>query len=217
MGIEEAIINRRSVRKYLPGPVPNDMIIRLLDIARWAPTATNRQEYYFIIVDDKVIISQIVNAGGSRVLLNSDKVVFVLYGSLTDNLEYADHIQSASAIVQNFLLLAYEKGIGACWINHLPRKKALNKLLNISDNIEVISAISLGYADLKDIKPVERKCQIKDIVGYNSFYAKGKILKNKKMVFIKIILNRLYYLFPVFLKKRVNGFLDRYCVKKFEN
>lgn len=217
MQLEECIKNRRSIRKYLPTPVDIETIIHLLDIAKWAPTACNRQECYFIIVDDKKLISDIVDAGGSRLLLNSDKVLFVLYSSLTDNLEYGDHIQSASAIIQNFLLIAHEKKISTCWVCHLPRKKKLKKLLSIPNNVEVIAAVSLGYADFNNIKVIKRKYEIKDIVGFNSFYSKRKLIKGKEIMCTKIFLNKLYYLFPTFLKKSINNFLDKYFVKKFKN
>lgn len=216
MGIEDIIRNRRSVRKYLSMPVDNEIIIQLLNTAIWSPSACNRQEYYFIIADDKKLISRIVDAGGSRILLDSSKVVFILYSSLTYNLEYADHIQSASAIIQNFILLAHERGIVTCWICHLPRKKELRKLLNIPRHIDVVAAISLGYADLTNNKPVERKYEVNDVLGYNTFYAKRKLKINKR-IYIKMLLIQFYYLFPRFIKKRINKFLNKHFVKKFEN
>ena len=217
MQLEEAITNRRSIRKYLPTPVDIETIVQLLDTARWAPSACNRQECYFIIVDNEELITKIVDAGASKLLRNSDKVLFVLYSSLTDNLEYADHVQSASAVIQNFMLLAHEKGIGTCWVCHLPRKKELKKLLAIPDHIEVTAAVSLGYADIENAKPVKRKCEIRDIVGYNRFYSKNPLTNDVAKTYAKIILNKIYHMFPTSLKKRVNDFLDKYLVKKFEN
>lgn len=218
MQLEDAVINRRSVRKYLPEPVDNGQIIQLLGTAIWAPTACNKQNYFFIIVEDKKLIAEIVDAGATKFLLNNDKLLFILYSSLTDNLEYSDHIQSASAIIQNFLLLSHEKNIGTCWVCHLPRKRKLQQLLNIPPNIEVIAAVSLGHANLENVKRVERKHEIRDVVGINTFYAKNIDLGNSNRIYTKAVLKKIYYLlFPTAAKKFINNFLDKHFVKKFKN
>ena len=217
MGIEETITRRRSIRKFNSTPVEIDTIIELLENAIWAPSASNRQDYRFIVADDRKLISRIVDAGGSHILLNGDKVIFVLYSSFTDNQEYADNIQSASAIIQNFILLAHERKIGTCWICHLPRKKVLHKLLNIPAGLEVIAAVVLGHTDFSNLKTVERKYAVKDVLGYNTFYSKYPLSGNRKLLYIRIPLNKLYYLLPTFIKKLINGFLDKHFVKKFEN
>jgi nitroreductase len=217
MELKEAIVSRRSVRGYSADSIETDTIRELLSVAVWAPTACNRQDYFFIIVDDKELISRIVDAGSSKVLLKSDKVLFVLYSSVTDNIQYSDHVQSASGIIQNFLLLAHEQNIGTCWICHLARKKELAKLLNIPDGVEVIAAVSIGYPKKDNPRTVERKFEIGDVVGVNSFYSNNRKLRDKNKVYLKIVLNTIYYVLPTSLKKRINNFLDKRFVKKFEN
>lgn len=217
MGIEKTIKERRSIRRYLEKKITNQEIADLLNVAVWAPTAGNKQDYYFIIVDDKVLLSRIVAAGGASFLLEADKVVFVLYSKLTENPEYADYVQSASAIIQNFLLLAHEKGIGTCWVCHLPLKARLGKLLGIPKAVEVIAAVSVGYADFSAVGPVERKKPLADILGHNRFYSRQSILGNRGRLFLRRMLTRVYYILPVSLKKILNSYIDKRLVKKFQN
>lgn len=53
MELREAILNRRSVRKYSDKPVDKDMIAELLETACWAPSGMNRQPWHFVVVTDK--------------------------------------------------------------------------------------------------------------------------------------------------------------------
>ena len=217
MSLEEIIVRRRSVRKYSSSPVDTQELRRLLDTARWAPNACNKQECWFIIVDDKKLLEEIVAEGASKILLKADKVLFVLCSALTDNVGYADNIQSASAIVQNFLLLAHENGIGTCWICHLPRKKTLARILNIPTGVEVLAAVSLGYADLGTLRPVERKARIGDLVGMNRFYSGSPIVIPRKKIVMKRFANRVYYCLPRRVKAFLDGLVEKRFVKKFEN
>ena len=50
MQIEEAVLNRRSIRAYRPDPVPATVLRELVDAARWTPSAANTQPWEFTIV-----------------------------------------------------------------------------------------------------------------------------------------------------------------------
>ena len=50
MELSEAIRERRSVRRFKPDPVPRDVLEGILDLAIWAPSGMNRQEWYFVVV-----------------------------------------------------------------------------------------------------------------------------------------------------------------------
>jgi len=50
-GLFEAIRGRRSVRKFRPDPVARETLGRLIEMAAWAPSAGNRQDWFFTVVD----------------------------------------------------------------------------------------------------------------------------------------------------------------------
>lgn len=58
--------DRRSIRRYLDRPVPRDVLLRLLDAARWAPSAHNRQPWRFAVLEDAARRASLAAAMGER-------------------------------------------------------------------------------------------------------------------------------------------------------
>ena len=217
MDIKTSILNRRSIRKFKNNVPEKDLILEILDVARWAPTHCNTQDVKFIIVDADKIKQKIVDMGGSVVIKNAPIGILVLYSNLSDNLEYLDYVQSAAAIIQTTLLYAYSKGLSTCWIAQLPKKSDLRTLFNIPPTYDPIAYILIGYPE-REPKPVPRKHKIEDIIAYNTFDfdLKASIL-NDKNIKLKKIVRGIYYKLPTIIKKLVNPLVDKLFVKKFEN
>ena len=217
MDLHDAVINRRSVRKFSSIRPPDDILLKIIDLARWAPSHCNTQNSYFIIIDEEKIKQQIVNMGGSVIIKNAPVGVLVLYDNCSDNQEYLDHIQSGSAIIQNFLLCAYAEGLATCWIAHLPKKGDLRKILRIPNTFDPIAYILVGYPE-KEIREVPRKYDLKDIIGNNVFSNNNRILNQEsKSLSLKRFFRTIYYRLPTCFKRLLNPIVDRLFVKKFDN
>jgi len=61
MDVFECIMKRRSVRYFIPEPVSDDVVREVLEAARWAPSAMNRQEWAFVVVRDKEVKKKIMD------------------------------------------------------------------------------------------------------------------------------------------------------------
>ncbi len=61
MDVFECIIKRRSVRSFVPEPVSDDVVKEVLEAARWAPSAQNRQEWAFVVIRDKEVKKKIMD------------------------------------------------------------------------------------------------------------------------------------------------------------
>ena len=218
MDIITAIKTRRSVRKFKPDPVPMGLLKHVIEMSTWAPSATNRQGWRFIIIDDPKIKEKIVDQGGAIIIKDAPAVILVLYDSRTANPEYQDHIQSGAAATQNLLLAANNSGLGACWVCHLPPKKELRKIFKIPSELLPIACVLIGYGR-KEAVEVPRKYPLDSLIGYNSlnFDVPPEKVNIPKLVFRRII-TRFYYSLPAFLKKTaINRLVDKKFVKKFEN
>ncbi|MEM3905002.1 MAG: nitroreductase family protein, partial [Sulfolobales archaeon] len=55
------LISRRSIRKFRPDPVPDELILKILDVARYAPSARNSQPWVFIVVKDPEVKRKLAN------------------------------------------------------------------------------------------------------------------------------------------------------------
>ena len=62
MDVFKAIEKRQSIRRYKPDPIPDDVLDRLLNVLRLAPSGSNRQPWKFIVVKDKELREQVAAA-----------------------------------------------------------------------------------------------------------------------------------------------------------
>lgn len=165
----EVIHKRRSVRYFKEEPVPEELVEKIIDAARWAPTACNRQAYRFIRLNDKKILRKLVEAFSSYYIEKSPVVILVCYSNRTDNVEYRDYIQSVGAVIQNMQLAAAALGLGAAWSDTLPPKNYVRKLLKIPWHYDPFAIVSIGYPGAT-VRALPRKHEIKDLISYNKFY-----------------------------------------------
>ena len=145
MTLEEAIYGRRSIRKFNDKEVPELLIRSLIDAAIHAPSACNLQGWKFLVVrkgDRKVFHNEI--------LFHAPAIIFVAYkndANSTTGTLHKDYVQSAAAAIENLLLMAYNKGLGACWICDIPESTVLQAHFHLPKNYEVLAAVALGYYD----------------------------------------------------------------------
>ena len=216
MDIKEAIKNRRSIRRYLPKKVKKEDIFEILKIAMWSPSACNRQAHRVIYIEKLETKKKLVDLGAAPFLINAPCVLLFLYENISDNIAYRDDIQSSSAFIENFLLLAFEKGLGSCWICQLPSKRKLRAIFNIPKGITPVAAISIGYPFKKPV-PVPRKRNVEEIF-FDEILPYGIRVTDRNLnLLFKRIFRAYYYLLPVFIKKIINPYVDKYFVKKFKN
>ena len=213
MDLDAAILGRRSIRSYGDKKVDDATIKKIIEAGTWAPSACNIQGWKFLVIDEPEIFQSMLKHGAASFLKSVRKAILVLYENTTDNLEYNDYIQSAGACIQNMLLEAYSLGVGTCWVNFLPEKSVLRKILHIPNSYDPIALITLGYID-KPMNEMRRKYTIDDLIAYNRFSFKHYKEKAGVKLHIKRILRKLYLKFPC--KKLVMKFLDKH-EKKFNN
>ncbi|MCK4584288.1 nitroreductase family protein [candidate division WOR-3 bacterium] len=173
MELKEVIKNRRSIRKFKDTHIQKEKIEGLLNLAMWAPSGMNRQNWYFVVVEGKVkdklievskrafkeFISESLKEvfkDRETVIKESEKffynlgnapVVICVYRSRTIEGELTD-IQSVAAAVENLLLLIHEEGLGGCWMTgpvHLENE--INKILCVKGK-KLQAIIPLGVPDI---------------------------------------------------------------------
>lgn len=214
MKLKDVILNRRSIRIFnREKNVNKKTVLEILDIARWAPSHCNTQEVKFIIVDDEKNKRAIVDGGGAPLILTAPIGILITYSNISDNLEYHDYIQSAAAVIQNICLYAHTKGLGTCWINHLPTKKDLRNLFGIPKTYDPIAYVMMGYP-IHSPKDVQRKLEIEEMISYNKFEFK---VKQENSVYSRRFFRKLYYILPTWIKRKINPFVQKHLVKRFEN
>lgn len=218
MDLISAIKTRRSVRNFQDKKVDKETIEKIIELATYAPSACNIQGWRFVIIEDDELKKELVDKGGAAIIKNSPVGILVLYDNRTKNTEYMDHIQSAAAAIQNLHLVAHSFGLNTCWLCHLPSKRQLKKIFKIPFYFSPIAYILIGYKKGEPID-IPRKLKVKDLISYNIFSSNIPIKKiSRAGLFIKKMLIKIYYLSPIFLKKKfLNKYINDRFTKKFDN
>lgn len=144
----QAIMTRRSIRKYTTQSVSAEVMDQLLKAAMQAPSARNTQPWHFIIIDNKALLHEVPKFHPYSDMLRQAAAVIVVCGDLTleKDLDYLN--QNCSAATENLLLAAHASGLGAVWLGLFPRDKrveGIRHLLKLPQYIIPISMIALGY------------------------------------------------------------------------
>ena len=148
--VKENIMTRKSVRKFLDEPVPNDVLESVLKAGMAAPSAMNRQPWAIEVVNDKEILN-----GLSAMLpygrLETAPVAIIVCGDMSKTLEGDARdfwVVDCSMMAENILLAAHAHGLGAVFTGAWPTKERGDKVkeyLGMPENYEVLGVIPMGY------------------------------------------------------------------------
>ena len=148
MDAMEAILTRRSVRKYNKKPLPDQVIKELLEAAMSAPSAGDEKPWHFIIIDEPQILNKIPNFHDHAQMLKDATIAILVCGDLKLDKHKGMWVQDCSAATENILIAVRAKGLGAVWLGIFPREeriKGMRQLLIIPNNVMPFSLISIGY------------------------------------------------------------------------
>ncbi|MDY0234768.1 MAG: nitroreductase family protein [Gudongella sp.] len=154
----DAILNRKSIRKYKDLKISEEIVEDLLRAGMQAPSAGNGQPWEFIVLRDKKIMKKITKIHPySQMLLNTD-VAIIVCGNEEKEVFKGMWVQDCSAATENILLAVEDKGLGAVWLGVYPaeeRVDAIKELLNLPASIIPLSIIPVGYP-AEQRKPADR-------------------------------------------------------------
>lgn len=176
MDFYEAVSIRRSIRKYKSIPVEEDKLNRILEAARIAPSAGNRQPWYFIVIKDEEVKNQLKEA---KAYYHENRqwewfytapIIICACGESSkswirkDGKDFRD-VDVAIAF-EHLVLAATAEGLGTCWIGAF-EPEAVKKVLGIPNGIEPIVLTPLGYSD--ESPQVRERKSINEIIHWNGW------------------------------------------------
>jgi nitroreductase len=158
MDVMEAIRARRSVRKYLPDPVPDDALATVLEAARLAPTACNNQPFRIVVVRDGARRGKLIDACKGQKFVGQAPVVLVGCALEADSYPkqagWMNTFAIDTAIVFDHITLAATAvGLGTCWIGAFEETE-VREVLGIPPSWRVVCLTPLGTpAEQPDARP----------------------------------------------------------------
>ena len=148
MEFSNVIKLRYSCKKFNPEKqVSKELVEKILEAGRLAPTAKNLQEEHIYVVRSEENLTKIDNVTPCRygapvvlvVAFNKDEVYTYPGGNRTSGIE------DATIVATHMLLAAADKGIDSCWVNNFNPEK-LHEELNLPESEEILMLLDLGYA-----------------------------------------------------------------------
>jgi nitroreductase len=151
----ESIQIRRSIRSYLPKEIPDDVLLRILEAGRLAPSASNRMPWKFVVVKDPNKRKLIAESGTYGRFIVESPVVIVGCGDKKTSPKWFA-VDTAIAL-ENMVIAATGEGIGSCWIGSFD-EKTVKDLLKIPDEFTVVALLSMGYPkEPRDLRSAAKK------------------------------------------------------------
>ena len=153
MDAMDAILSRRSIRRYQKEAVPAELINELLKAAMSAPSARNEQPWHFVVIQDRKILNEIPGFHPYSDMLREAPLAIAVCADLSLAGDEAYWVQDCSAATENILIAAQAKGLGAVWLGVYPRDdrvKDVQTLLALPQHVIPLSIVSIGY-------PAEKK------------------------------------------------------------
>ena len=163
MDFMEVLRRRRSIRKYKPDPVPDELIEQVLEAARLSPSGKNMQPYHFVVVKERETKKKI----DPRL---ADVPVIIV--GLVDPTKGRCSIPDGILAFEHIILGAVNAGLGSCWkgtyLGHMQEhEQEIKEVLGVPEHIAVVAYTPIGYPDespeMRDKKPLN------EIVHYDKW------------------------------------------------
>jgi len=191
MSLYDLIISRRSIRQFKPAPISRNVLMRIVNAGRLAPSAANLQPLEFIVVDEEELkpkvfpclkwAGYIAPKGDPEPGQEPQAYVVILVNTEVREKGFEWDVGAA---IENMILAAWEEGIGTCWLHSVDRE-SLGSLLRIPEHFRIDSVLALGYPaespvieDMKDSVEYWKdqkgclhvpKRRLEDVMHYNTF------------------------------------------------
>ena len=142
MDVYQAIKSRRTVRDYKPDPIPPELVRKILQAGRWAPSSSNTQKWHFIAIQDRDTLTALGEiATHGRFIGQAPLAIAVV-------MDDAPKPQlDAGRALQQMELMAWSEGVGMCFVGvrEADQQKAIKELLRIPEAMELITLLPFGY------------------------------------------------------------------------
>jgi len=151
MDFHDVVRTRRSVRSYRSDHIPEEVLSRVLEAVRIAPSGSNRQPWRFIVVKDEEVKQRLVPACNGQSWIADAPVIIVACGQ---DIHYnrGGYMEEMSVLVDvsiaftHLILAARAEGLGTCWIGAFNNNE-VKKILGVPEDYNVVAITPLGYPE----------------------------------------------------------------------
>jgi nitroreductase len=165
----DVIRNRGSIRRYKDKPIPEDQLSKILEAARLAQSAANRQPWQFIVVTDPSMKEKLVEVADDQSFVGEAATVIICLADSERSAKvgpFEGFLIDLAIAIENMALTAWDLGIGSCWIGAFDEEN-VKESLDVPRNLRVVSLLTLGYPDEKPRAKYRKP--LREIVYYEKY------------------------------------------------
>ena len=147
---------RRSIRRYRPDPVPEEMVEQILEAGRCAPSASNRQEWRFVVARDPASRERLARAANEQEFVGAAPVVLACCAETDGHMMPCGQLSypiDLAIAIDHITLCAVAEGLGTCWIGAFDEDR-VKEILSIPPHFRVVALLPIGYP--QDPAPVAK-------------------------------------------------------------
>ena len=152
----ELVKHRTSCRAYDPTPVPREYLELMLEVARLAPSACNKQPWRFVVIEDEAVRMRLIDEAflkgipmkwaenaGAIIALGMEKSAIT--HKIAPKISGVDYpLLDLGIAGEHLVLQAEELGLGTCWIGWI-KPKEVRRIVGWPRSIEAVSLITVGW------------------------------------------------------------------------
>ncbi len=154
----DAIPERRSIRRFAQKAVSGELVDRILDAGRWAPSGLNNQPWRFAVIRDKAVKEELASLTRYGSIIRSADVILAVFLDQDAGYDRTKDLQAIGACIQNMLLAIHDSGLGGVWLGEILKNgREVGSLLQAPDSCQFMAAIALGYPQGKAPEAPGRK------------------------------------------------------------
>jgi len=169
LSVLDVIRNRGSIRSYKDKPISRDELLSIMEAARLAQSAANRQPWQFILVTDPETKRRLVGAARNQRSVSEAAAVVVCLADPEISARvgpFSGFLIDLAIATENMVLTAWDLSIGSCWIGAF-NEEEVKSILDVPEKLRVVSLLTLGYPAekprAKNRKPLE------EIIHYDKY------------------------------------------------
>lgn len=164
----EAIATRHSTREFTPRPVPREVIEKIVDAGRRAPTARNEQPWEFVVVTEAETRRRIADLTDFGKFIAQAPVCIAIFCKDT---KY--YLEDGCAAAENMLIAATALGVQSCWVagDKKPYCSAIAEVLGVPPGYKLVALLAMGYEAVPGQQKPRRP--LEEVLHWERFSRKG--------------------------------------------
>ncbi len=153
MDVYDCLKSRLTVRRFKPDPVPAEVVTRLVEAARWAPSSRNQQPWHLVVVTDPDVLAELGGTATSGSFLADAPLAIAVVMEDADTPEL-----DAGRALQQMEIMAWSEGLGTCFVG-VPfedQNRKIKEILGIPERLKLITVLPFGYRP-DDVRGTRRR------------------------------------------------------------